>query len=385
MTTLYCTRSDCPKVAAKSSTSNLTPSCSLESIDAVPHFTFEEDCHSVSCLDDFTPLKLQDVPQENLVSSHLQFRNQVSAAFRATMNQQDHVSSPAADEYANVNSVTIDNRSENELVRSQHSSDQTEAPSSGRFFAQFHGELVVNKQSAEDNVALPSAAELVLHVQDLDLFAPSPPKKEAEVSSSHAASARSSPPASTKSDGSDKNALLFSSMQTIRRSQERQQSRFPQHGDLWKTRFRELCHYKQLHGDCLVPHNYSDNLPLARWVKRQRYQFRRLREGQASTMTPERRQSLEDIGFVWDFHGDIWEERIAELKAFKAEHSHCNVPCPYPENPGLGIWTKCQRRQKRLLDEGKPSSMTQARIEELDAIGFTWGLRSYRKRKSPHS
>ena len=145
MTTLYCTRSDCPKVAAKSSTSNLTPSCSLESIDVVPHFTFEEDCHSVSCLDDFTPLKLQDVPQENLASCHLKLRNQVSAAFRATMNQQDPASSPAADKDANVNSVTIDNRSENELVRSQQSSAQTVAPSYGSFLAQFHGELVVNK------------------------------------------------------------------------------------------------------------------------------------------------------------------------------------------------------------------------------------------------
>lgn len=38
----------------------------------------------------------------------------------------------------------------------------------------------------------------------------------------------------------------------------------------WQARFDELISYKEVHGDCLVPHNYAENRPLAQWTKRQR-------------------------------------------------------------------------------------------------------------------
>jgi hypothetical protein len=153
----------------------------------------------------------------------------------------------------------------------------------------------------------------------------------------------------------------------------------PYQAGQWTEKFEELCLYRQRFGHCLVPHTYEENLPLARWVKRQRYQYKLMQEGKASTMTEDRVKALEDIGFIWDSQGTAWEERLGELRVFRAAFQHCNVPSNYSENKCLSTWVKCQRRQMKLFREGKPSNMTPDRIEKLESLGFEWELRSYRK------
>jgi hypothetical protein len=156
----------------------------------------------------------------------------------------------------------------------------------------------------------------------------------------------------------------------------------PYQAGQWTEKFEELCLYRQRFGHCLVPHTYQENLPLARWVKRQRYQYKLMQEGKPSTMTEDRVKALEDIGFIWDSQGTAWEERLGELKEFRAAFQHCNVPSNYSENKCLSTWVKCQRRQMKLFREGKPSNMTPDRIEKLESLGFEWELRSYRKASS---
>ena len=65
-----------------------------------------------------------------------------------------------------------------------------------------------------------------------------------------------------------------------------------------------------------VPHTYAENPPLARWVKRQRYQYKLKIENKQSTMTDERIIMLENIGFIWDSHAAAWEEKLNELKEY---------------------------------------------------------------------
>jgi hypothetical protein len=146
----------------------------------------------------------------------------------------------------------------------------------------------------------------------------------------------------------------------------------------WAEKYNELCHYRQQKGHCLVPHTYQDNLALARWVKRQRYQYNLTQEGKASTMTDERILALENIGFVWDSQGAAWCERFNELKTFRRVFVHCNVPSNY-QNKRLATWVKCQRRQFKLHKESKPSNITLERIQVLENLGFEWGLRNYKK------
>ncbi|KAL3931875.1 MAG: hypothetical protein SGBAC_011107 [Bacillariaceae sp.] len=144
----------------------------------------------------------------------------------------------------------------------------------------------------------------------------------------------------------------------------------------WEEQYRSLVEFRRETGHCRVPHKYKANIGLARWVKRQRYQYRLRQEGDlTSTMTDFRLKKLEEIGFVWFSHASTWEQRLMEVKAFRDETGHCNVPSAFPANPKLAVWVKCQRRQYKLFKLAKSSHMTPTRIEALEEIGFQWELR----------
>jgi hypothetical protein len=148
----------------------------------------------------------------------------------------------------------------------------------------------------------------------------------------------------------------------------------------WAEKFKELVKFRQQTGHCIVSNDYQENPSLIRWVKRQRYQYKLLMEAKASTMTTERLQALKNLGFVWDSQAAVWSERLNELKEFQQVHSHCNVSSSDMENPQLATWVKCQRRQYRLLvGEGKSSSMTKFRMQELGKLGFEWELRNTKR------
>lgn len=161
-------------------------------------------------------------------------------------------------------------------------------------------------------------------------------------------------------------------------------SRFkPFHEEKWSFHYQELVNFKKEKGDCLVPHTYPAKPHLARWVKRQRRQYKLRLEGNTnSTMTEERINILNDIGFVWDSHEVIWNERFSQLIAYKEKFGHCRVPSYCKECPQLASWVKCQRRQYKLFwEQGKGSSMNLDRIKLLNSIGFIWEVHPGRKRK----
>jgi hypothetical protein len=132
----------------------------------------------------------------------------------------------------------------------------------------------------------------------------------------------------------------------------------------WEQRFAELVAYKEQHGNTIVPRSFegvllrleAKNTPLAMWVSRQRHKMERL--------TAARRQRLDDIGFAWDPEDAVWEQRFAELVAYKEQHGNTIVPRPWAANPQLGTWVNWQRQ--------KMESLTAARRQRLDDIGFAW-------------
>lgn len=149
----------------------------------------------------------------------------------------------------------------------------------------------------------------------------------------------------------------------------------PYQCEKWQERFVELLEFKNEFGHCLVPHDYPANPQLARWVKRQRYQYNVLKQGKKASITNERIKILNSHGFVWDSHEAAWEERIRQLKDFKEKHGNCSIPARYPDNPQLATWAKCQRRQYKLHNEGKPCNISVERILSLERLGFEWELR----------
>jgi hypothetical protein len=144
----------------------------------------------------------------------------------------------------------------------------------------------------------------------------------------------------------------------------------------WTEKFEDLIEFRNQYGHCLVPNAFPHNPALAQWVKRQRYQFKLKNEGKRSTMSDERIRALDEVGFVWDSHSAVWEERLNELLEYKRANGHCNVPSRYAENRQLAVWVKRQRRQYKFYCDDKPSSITNARIAALEAIGFEWDLRA---------
>lgn len=150
----------------------------------------------------------------------------------------------------------------------------------------------------------------------------------------------------------------------------------------WYKHFADLVEFKRTHNHCHVSYTHSSNPELARWVKRQRYQYYLFREGNPSCMTEERIKKLNDIGFVWGSHETVYQTRIQELLDFKRENGHCVVPARYPKNTKLATWVKCQRRQFKLFKEGRPSNITIERILALDKLGFKWNCQQKDPRPS---
>lgn len=153
-------------------------------------------------------------------------------------------------------------------------------------------------------------------------------------------------------------------------------SRFkPFHEEKWSARYKELLGFHKEHGHAAVPHTYPKNPQLARWVKRQRRQYKLMKDGKASTMTNERLDMLDSVGFIWDSHDVTWREKLADLIEYRNEHGHCNVPSTYKDKK-LATWVKCQRRQYKLYWDGKPSAMNPERILELEKVGLEWEIRT---------
>ena len=112
----------------------------------------------------------------------------------------------------------------------------------------------------------------------------------------------------------------------------------PFHEEKWDQKLQELIDFRAANGHTLVPHTYDPNPQLARWVKRQRRQYKLMQAGKTSTMTPARVTILEQAGFVWDSHEVSWREKVQELDQYRSQHGDCLVPSSYRENPQLATW-----------------------------------------------
>eukprot|EP00814_Leptocylindrus_danicus_P011952 CAMPEP_0116032960 /NCGR_PEP_ID=MMETSP0321-20121206/18594_1 /TAXON_ID=163516 /ORGANISM="Leptocylindrus danicus var. danicus, Strain B650" /LENGTH=221 /DNA_ID=CAMNT_0003508723 /DNA_START=63 /DNA_END=728 /DNA_ORIENTATION=+ len=138
--------------------------------------------------------------------------------------------------------------------------------------------------------------------------------------------------------------------------------------------FEELKLFKAKHGHCNALQRSGK---VGRWVNNQRRLYRLHHEGKRSSMSFERIQKLESIGFQWSPRKSRldylkWNVMFEELKSFKAKHGHCNVNSSLCK---LGRWVIKQRNQYLCLKEGKTSYMTDERIQMLESIGFQWSLR----------
>lgn len=68
----------------------------------------------------------------------------------------------------------------------------------------------------------------------------------------------------------------------------------------WNKKFQELKAYKTAYGNCMVPQRFSANPQLGTWVHTQRRQYKLMSDDKKSSMTEEKVEALNSIGFDWD-------------------------------------------------------------------------------------
>ena len=128
----------------------------------------------------------------------------------------------------------------------------------------------------------------------------------------------------------------------------------------WEEGFSKLQQFKEREGNCRVLDKYKEgDFTLGNWVGTQR--------SKKDTLTPERIERLNALGFVWDPHAEFWEEGFSKLQQFKEREGNCRVPGKHKEGDfRLGVWVGNQRSYKDTL--------TSERIERLNALGFVWDV-----------
>ena len=117
----------------------------------------------------------------------------------------------------------------------------------------------------------------------------------------------------------------------------------------------------------LVPYNVKFNgFNLGSWVGNQR--------STKDEMSQERKQRLDDLGFIWNSVDQQWEEGVAALKSYKEQNGDCLVPTKFKiDGYGLGHWVSSQRKAKDRMPLDKK--------QQLDNFGFIWDALAYKWEK----
>lgn len=145
--------------------------------------------------------------------------------------------------------------------------------------------------------------------------------------------------------------------------------------DQWDAQFNKLLEYIKEHGHSNISQHDKDNERLGKWIKNQRYEYRKYHNkglGQ-SRLGRDRIDKLNEIGFQWRLRPERipWDDRFKALVEFKEAHGHCRVPMTVPE---LGKWAKYQRDQYCLFMRGKKAKITKQKIDKLTSLGFEESL-----------
>jgi len=133
-------------------------------------------------------------------------------------------------------------------------------------------------------------------------------------------------------------------------------SRSPKHSEeKFEYYLGELKKYKEINGDCNVPHTQGK---LGVWVKRNREAKKQ------GKLTAAQEKKLEELGFKWNVRIRVpFEERLEQLLKFKEIHQHTRVSL----NSGpLGDWVSNMRIRR------KQGMLREEYVKKLEEIGFCW-------------
>lgn len=150
----------------------------------------------------------------------------------------------------------------------------------------------------------------------------------------------------------------------------------------WPTRLQHLESFKTEMGHLKIDPIYDKFSNLGGWAVDMSERYKRWQEGQehVSPEMVDKFNLLSAMGFGFDIvrsrRGErSWDASFNLLKTYLAETGNTRVPHHYKADYRLGSWVAVQRKEYKLLSEGKQSRLTQEHMERLQSVGFEWTVR----------
>jgi superfamily II DNA or RNA helicase len=146
----------------------------------------------------------------------------------------------------------------------------------------------------------------------------------------------------------------------------------------WDLMWAAASRYYGEYGHLLPPKRYktAEGFSLGSWIETQR----RVKNGSVpGILTGDRIMKLNSIGMVWDRLSDVcFLNNYQYAMAFYEKHGHLDVVVSYITSDGfaLGRWL-CNLRQIRKGHTSYTRTLTEERINNLDAIGMIWDKVDY--------
>lgn len=162
----------------------------------------------------------------------------------------------------------------------------------------------------------------------------------------------------------------------------------------WEDMYVKIVQYKAQHGDIEISTDYDPIL--AAWMARQNEVLGRHLSGKSTRLSDDQAMRLLGLGFqggrgsaaalAANSDGKVnvtgktvanqdfdtrWNEMLLQLRDYKAEHGHCNVPTS--SGTDLAHWVAAQRRMYNKLVAGKPGKravLDAVKMQRLTEIGF---------------
>jgi hypothetical protein len=125
----------------------------------------------------------------------------------------------------------------------------------------------------------------------------------------------------------------------------------------WQEFYGRLVKYREAHGDCCPPRGYKDK-QLTTWVFEQRARYA------SGKLSEERKEKLDEIGFVFDVREAAWLEQYHRLKLFFEKNGHVDVPISFDKY--LPSWMRIQRTKYRK------GNLEDSQVRILNELRMSW-------------
>lgn len=145
----------------------------------------------------------------------------------------------------------------------------------------------------------------------------------------------------------------------LRKRQLFKQINFPSNRNdyVWNFRFNQLKDYINQFGALGVVLKNTKDEQFDEWILTQRHLKKK------GTLSVEREEKLNSIGFIWNYLDEKWESMHQELVDFKEKHGHTRVFKNREEYKKLYNWYTTQRKRKDKLSEYRYNKLLDLGVE----------------------